>query len=408
LGRFALNRQLPVGSILIIALVILGSSITAAQPWYQAKIRDQPLFPPTVRVNDHVSIQVIVWYSFPPAVPVPTRVRLLEVEATTGKALGVLDASPPEPLEGEETRRFSLSTFAPAFAKLWLLRVQVQYQVGYTWTNDAEGWFRDFSIEVKGLDFKLELQGLVPNSQILVDSTSQAVASSGTFATTLAAGIHVVELAGTVEVSPGTRRVFKEWKDGYQYNSRQVTLSTDTTLYVTYETQCFLSVDSREKVTLVGQGWYKEGSTATISLDPTEVQVEGILGLLGARRMFDRWIGDDYQTIARTPSAAVMIRDRPQTVRAEWRTDYGYVYINMGIMTAVIIVIIAVLLMISRRKPPPPRPIITGTSYGVPLRPAPVVPPLLRVQPVRERKFCTQCGAEMDAAARRCPACGHE
>lgn len=403
MGRFALNRQLSVASILTIALVILASSITTAQPRYQAKIRDQPLFPPTVRVKDHVSIQVNVWYSFPPAVPVPTRVSLLE--ADTGK---VLDVSPPEPLEGEETRPFGLSTFAPAFAKVWLLRVQVQYQVGYTWTNDAEGWFRDFSIEVKGLDFKLELQGLVPNSQILVDSTSQAVASSGTFATTLAAGTHVVELAGTVEVSPGTRRVFKEWKDGYQSNSRQVTLSADTTLYVTYETQYFLSLDSREKVTLVGQGWYKEGSTATISLTPTEVQVEGILGLLGARRMFDRWVGDDYQTIAHAPSAAVMIRDRPQTARAEWRIDYGYVYISMGIMTAVIIAIIAILLMISRRKPPPPRPIITGTSYGVPLRPAPVVPPLLRVQPARERKFCTQCGAEMDAAARRCPACGRE
>jgi len=394
---FALKIQALILWAALFILMILGSSAVVAQ-YYQAKIGDLS-YPSSVRVRDRVDIKVSVRYSLVPSV-IQVRVTLSELE--TGKTLAVKTA---EHLEGSGERPFDFAERAPEIAKIWRLRVEVQYKVSYTWTNDDEGWFRDFSIEVKGLDFNLELQGLVPSSWVLVGSTNQTVGSSGTFATTLAAGTHIVEVAGTVRVGPGTRRVFKEWKDGYPSNSRAIVLSTDTTLYVAYETQYFLSLDSDEReVRAIGSGWYKEGSTVTISLDSTEIQAKGILGVLGARRIFDRWIGDDYQTIALTASAAVMM-DRPQTVRAKWRTDYGYVYVNMGISTAVVIVVVAVLLMISRRRPPPPRPIITGTSYGVPLRP---VPPLLRAPPVREKKFCMHCGAEMAPAAAKCPACGRE
>jgi len=405
LVEFALNKQLLINSALIVAVMILGSGVVVvdAQQSYSAKITNVSSYPPTVKVKGYASIRIDIQYSFPPATPVSTRVRLFE--ADTNKLL----KEDIKILEGQGTRTFDFSQETPELPREWGLKAEVHYLVGYAWLLLDE---RPFSIQVKG-DFTLQIHGLpLGVGWVLVDSAQQTVGPSGIFVMTLSTGTHTVEVPRE-HVEPlkkRTRQIFKEWKDiGFPLNSRDIVMEEDKIFYLAYETQHNLLLQS-DVVVELGQtnsdGWYREGSSAEISLRSTEVPESGLLGVLGVRRVFDYWMMEDGRTIPLSRTSVVMTQ--PQTIRAKWKTDYGYLYVSLGIVTAIVVAIVAILLIRSRRRPPPSRPLITGTSFGVPLRPAPVAPPLLRVQPVRERRFCTQCGAEIDAAARRCPSCGRE
>jgi len=379
-----------------IAVMILGTGVVTAQA-PEAKIISvtYPLSP--VRPGESFNVGVTISYSF----SVTSRTNVTIQDVATGYGLGSKD----EYLDRSGQKSYYFPLTAPGVAKEWRLRALVEYTAMGIWTHDKEDWYKEFTITVRG-DFSLVIQGVV-DSWVFVDSMNSTVGSSGVFSTTLAVGMHSIEVPKIIYVSSGTRRVFKEWKDGHASNSRTILLSVDTTLYVLYETQHFLFVGSDVSVTLGGQGWYKEGDSATIFLDPTEVPVEGMSGLLGVRRTFAYWT-EDHLPIGGISRTSVTV-ERPKMIWARWRTSYDRSYVNLGIVTTVVVAILAVFVVRSRRRPPPPRPIITGTTYGVPLR-APTAPPLplLRVQPVREKKFCTQCGAEMDVSAVRCPACGRQ
>jgi len=397
-----LSRRLSIILALTVLMSVVGNGVAFAQPSYQAKITELN-YPRAVGVNSPANIKVKIYYSFLPAVTVQTRVKLLELDTNNQ-----LSVSQIEFLEGSNIRPFDFVVSAPGVGKIWMLRALVEYKVGYTWTTDADEGSKDFQIEVKG-EFKLELQGLPSNSWVSIDLSNQTVGPSGIFTVTLPAGTHNVEVPKIAYVSSLTRQVFKEWKGGYPTPSRSVVLEADATLYLAYETQHFLSLRSDVTANLNGQDWYKESLSATISITPTAIRESDFLGVLGVSRVFDCWLREDGTTI-RQPTTLITV-DRPQTIHAKWKTDYGSLYMLMAIAAVAIVVIIAFLLMKSRRRPPPPKPLITGTSFGVPLRPssAQVAPPLLlRVQPVRAKKFCMQCGAEMDPAAVRCPTCGRE
>lgn len=82
-----------------------------------------------------------------------------------------------------------------------------------------------------------------------------------------------------------------------------------------------------------GSGWYDADTVAAFSVSPTSVRVEGVLGILGASYVFERWSGDQSTT---SPDA-ILVMDGPKAVTAQWRTDYTSLYIIIGAIAAVIV-----------------------------------------------------------------------
>jgi len=401
-----LRRHLSILLCALIVLMILSGGEAAAQA-FQAKISNV-VYSSTVKVGSRVDIKVVIKYSFPQAVKVPVRVSLLDVD--TG---GILSARPVEELDGDGQRPYDFSESAPDVTKTWKLKaiVESRYMYAYEFTRDDE---REFSIEVRSRDSSLELRGLPPNSWVRIGANNLTVGSSGILGMVLSPGKHSVEIPREVKLAPDKMQVFKQWADGYPTTSRDIVLETDMAYFLVYETWYLLSLQSELETTLKGKGWYKEGTPAIISVDPREIPEKGFLGILGAKRIFDSWVRDDGENLVGSPSATIVM-DRAYVVQARWKLVYDEVYLRLGIIAIVIFIIIAVLLMMSRRKPLPLKPMITGTTYGVPMRssvshgaPSRPTPVLLRPPPIREKKFCMHCGAAMESAATRCQSCGRE
>jgi len=194
-------------------------------------------------------------------------------------------------------------------------------------------------------------------------------------------GSHMVELPKEIELAPGTQAVFEKWSDGDTSNPRQLTLANDAELTAIYKIRYLLVVNS-EIGSPQGGDWYDAGEKAAFSVT-SPVTESGIMGILGAKTVFDHWSGD---STASAPAATITM-DGPKTVTAIWKTDYTQAYIALGAIAAVLILaIVSVAVLMRRRTPIPPPP------------QAPVAPPAI--------KYCVQCGSQMPLDAIHCPRCG--
>lgn len=129
-------------------------------------------------------------------------------------------------------------------------------------------------------------------------------------------------------VGDGSKRyVFVSWAvDGQPAPGNPISVVMDKphTAVASYKLQYYLKVNS-PMGTAQGEGWYDAGSTAMVAVIPS-VPLEGIIGALGGKYVFDRWSGD---TSAASPSAIIRM-DGPHTVVANWLADYTSVYLIVG------------------------------------------------------------------------------
>ncbi len=116
------------------------------------------------------------------------------------------------------------------------------------------------------------------------------------------------------------RYVFKEWDDR-DLNLDRSFISDKNMVYVAnYKLQYKLEA-ATEHGTTGGEGWYDAGARASLSVDQ-EVPVDGSLGSLGVKYVFESWVGDINSSSHRT----TILMNSPKTVEASWRTDYSSVY----------------------------------------------------------------------------------
>ena len=94
-----------------------------------------------------------------------------------------------------------------------------------------------------------------------------------------------VTVPQTVEIKPGVRVEFQGWENGNSNSSRQVYLTTNTTIVASYKTQFLVSVESVHG-TASGSGWYDENASDTVSVNST------VNGSPGTRYVFLSWGGD--------------------------------------------------------------------------------------------------------------------
>lgn len=180
-------------------------------------------------------------------------------------------------------------------------------------------------------------------------------------------------LQQTIQIDEGTRLVLVgATLDGASTSANSLTTDSAHTLSVNYKKQYLLQVKTPVGSTQ-GQGWYDEGSTANVNVDPTS---EG----LGVRKVFDHWLGDQQ---SRSPSTTFEVK-RPQTLTAIWKEDYSQLLLPLAL---IVIAVTGAAMVLGRamHKEAKAQPHMAG-----------LVP----------TKYCKECGVGLPRGTKFCSECG--
>lgn len=287
------------------------------------------------------------------------------------------------------------------------------YWNGYTTVRGQGGWEETSSWTSGPKDTSLEFSAAVT---LAIEPSSLSIAVDGTeysgnqlpktFDWNMGS-THTLKVDSKIDGVSGVRYVFLEWSDGSEETTRMITASQTIEYKAKFKTQYDLTVTS-EFGGPQGAGWYDAGSEVTVSVD-SPVPETGLLGSLGAKRVFQEWSGD-LTSDSRTTTIKM---DGPRAVKAKWTTDDFQAYIVLGGIAAAVIVIIAAALMLGRRKAQP-RPLALQPVR----RPAPPTfapPPAARPPPTtyppgppaeEGMKRCRHCGATIPSVVVYCTKCG--
>lgn len=133
----------------------------------------------------------------------------------------------------------------------------------------------------------------------------------------------------------GTRLVFNSWNDGNKSASRTITQGGE--YLANHTTQYKLDIESPYG-NPKGAGWYDSESIATISINPTEGKI--------IQHIFTGWSGD----LTGQETTASVIMNKPKTIKAEWETDYLWLYVLIFGFIALIGITATVVIYINKKK----------------------------------------------------------
>jgi|GEM_PF-3070815 len=158
-----------------------------------------------------------------------------------------------------------------------------------------------------------------------------------------------------------TRMAFSMWSDGAADNPRFIRLNKDTALEAFYRVEHHVDVSS-ELGEASGEGWYAEGSTATVTVTPSVIPKDFF-----TNHVFDGWVENGRKV----SSSAVysFIVTKPVRLKASWRTEPNPVMlIFIGLIAVLLAVAFLLAFLTSRRRrvpiPPPPPPPPDAHSIG--------------------------------------------
>jgi|GEM_PF-793107 len=186
----------------------------------------------------------------------------------------------------------------------------------------------------------LTLEVDVPNGvAVSVDGVN---GTGGSVQLVLAAGSHFVSVPNLVQINENTRIEFRNWSDGSTDANRSVALNYDIVLHANYVTQYKLQVIS--PVSMGGGGWYDTGSNVTLSIQSSITPMNGVLGILGAKWVFQGWTEDGQVMSGSTIDQITM--NSPHVVDVIWKVDYR---LPLSI-AAILAILLALTILHSRRQ----------------------------------------------------------
>ncbi len=180
--------------------------------------------------------------------------------------------------------------------------------------RDSEGWkiaSNPYPMVVSASDqIVLQVNGLVPNSDFIVDSKDYPVHSTGQLQVEMSPGFHSYGVPETVYQN-NTRFLFVQWDDSNISTVRSITITENTTLSALYRVQYFVNVTSPTSTT-AGSGWYDANSISQPSLNSI---------VIGPASAFAYWtdgkqsfqLGDPIQIRFPTLIQAVWVHEEPST-----------------------------------------------------------------------------------------------
>jgi hypothetical protein len=144
---------------------------------------------------------------------------------------------------------------------------------------------------------------------------------------------------------PDTKHIFTGWSGDFTGTSSTGSLSMDApkTLTANWRTEFLLKLNS-EYGTPAGAGWYDEGESINISVEPAQ-------GFI-IRQIFDGWTGD----LANAQSTVTMTMNVPKVITAVWHTDYVQLYILISIVIVVAGAATTTIILVRRKGASPPVP----------------------------------------------------
>ncbi len=169
--------------------------------------------------------------------------------------------------------------------------------------------------------------------------------------------VAVVEASSPVEVAPGERLVFAEWRGDLRSENLSASVVVDRPLAIRalWKKQYYLRVVS-DYGSPTGEGWYDEGAVAVVEVEPA-------VGFL-VEHHFVEWVVDEGtpREFRSGDPTLTLTMDAPHVAKATWKVDYTKLVLVAAAIAAVAIA--AVLLLVRRglpraRKPkpgPPPPP----------------------------------------------------
>ena len=162
----------------------------------------------------------------------------------------------------------------------------------------------------------------------------------------LSVGQHSLSVPALVNVSDTDRLRFDHWSDGSKSPDRQVYAQSDVGMEAFYVTQHPLLLNSSMGVTS-GAGWYDSNSTATFSVTPSYVPMEGIIGMLGGRLTAQGWY--ENGTLVASSSTGTVSMSQAHALTVSWQPDYT---IPEAIAAVIVIAIVAIgFISIKKRSP---------------------------------------------------------
>lgn len=112
----------------------------------------------------------------------------------------------------------------------------------------------------------LEVDGLIPNSNLLLDGRSYTASSTGHVKIETSKGVHSIEVQANVDQDK-VHGTFIQWSDSKASASRTVNLEENTSLSAVYRIQYYVEVVSPYGSTQ-GTGWYEANSTIEPAIQP--------------------------------------------------------------------------------------------------------------------------------------------
>ena len=174
---------------------------------------------------------------------------------------------------------------------------------------------------------------------------------------------------------PDTKHYFTGWSGDFTGTSSSASLlmSDPKVVGANWRHEYLLTLNS-EYGEPTGDGWYKEGETASVSVEP----VQGVI----IRQIFTGWSGD----LSDTEADSSVSMGSPRVVTANWRTDYIQLYILIGGVAVLAGAITTTVILVRKRAvpvtpiakpaasaisaPPPAAPVIHAASPATPVIPA--------------------------------------
>jgi hypothetical protein len=180
----------------------------------------------------------------------------------------------------------------------------------------------------------------IPHMPVFVDRTVVQTDTSGEIQLYLPWGQHQINVPGTIPIDQSTRNAFRAWSDGVQQSNRTVNVGGNLTLSAEYGVQHKVEASSPYGL-VMGAGWYFENTTATISVSPTNLPADGVMGYLGVRHVFDHWTG----ACTTSGSQCAVLVNGPKSAYALWHDDY-----TLPLLAVAILIIGLMLSVLVRRR----------------------------------------------------------
>ncbi len=210
----------------------------------------------------------------------------------------------------------------------------------YAWFTSSENTTYPPELDVYFREPTLTLTTPFPHIPITIDGRTSETASSGTLHIGLLWGFHNVTVPDIIPVQNGVRDLFVGWSDNVSSAAREVNLGNNMTLHANYERQYRIDVSS-PYATASGGGWYFANELANVSVQPTWVFSEGLLGLLGVRQVFDHWTG----ACTTSQPQCTLPMNAPKETTAVWREDY-----TIPVAVSTIVAIVGGIFVLRRKR----------------------------------------------------------